>query len=168
MFAATTTTTSLIGHYYFVFAPCKPHTNQQPMKITVTRTTFLEDLTIGKMYINGEYFCDTLEDKDRHLETCGCKEKVYGKTAIPRGTYVAKPYWWGKHQNWYLWLQNVPCFSGILVHGGYNEKDSLGCVLIGTAVANKALTNTAKTGLEFRRLFMAAVNKKEPITIEIK
>ena len=138
------------------------------MKITVTRTTFLEDRTIGKMYINGEYFCDTLEDKDRHLETCGCKEKVYGKTAIPRGTYIAKPYWWQKHQNWYLWLQNVPCFSGILVHGGYNEKDSLGCVLIGTAVANKALTNTAKTGLGFRRLFMAAANKKENITIEIK
>lgn len=120
------------------------------------------------MYINGEYFCDTLEDKDRHLETCGCKEKVYGKTAIPRGTYVAKPYWWGKHQNWYLWLQNVPCFSGILVHGGYNEKDSLGCVLIGTLVANSALTNTKKIGMEFRRLFMAAANKKEPITIEIK
>ena len=138
------------------------------MKITITRTLMLEDRTIGKLYIDGKYFCDTLEDKDRRLEDCGCKEKVYGKTAIPRGTYIAKPYWWQKHQNWYLWLQNVPCFSGILVHGGYNEKDSLGCVLIGTAVANKALTNTKKIGMEFRRLFMAAANKKENITIEIK
>ena len=48
--------------------------------------------TIGKLYLNGKYFCDTLEDTDRGLkDTMPTEEiekiKVYGKTAIPTGTY---------------------------------------------------------------------------------
>ena len=138
------------------------------MKITVIREDFFETRTFGKLYVDGVYFCDTLEDKDRKLEECGCGDKVYSQTAIPRGVYTAKPYWWAKHQNWYLWLQNVPCFSGILVHGGYNEKDSLGCILIGVRVGNAALTNCAKTVGGFRKLIMHANQMNDKITVEVK
>lgn len=48
--------------------------------------------TIGKLYVDGEFFCDTMEDVDRGLtadmtESEIASKKVYGKTAIPRGTY---------------------------------------------------------------------------------
>ena len=49
--------------------------------------------TIGKLYINGAYFCDTIEDKDRGLTQMMPldlikKIKVYKQTAIPTGTYT--------------------------------------------------------------------------------
>lgn len=91
----------------------------------------------GRLYINGEYICDTLEDTDRHLEDylndieTGKKKKVYGKTAIPLGTYPIKYDLWVKHNNYYPWVRNVPFFSGILIHGGVTENHSLGCILVG-------------------------------------
>ena len=42
-----------------------------------------ESYTIGSLYINSTYFCDTLEDRVRNIPTEG---KV-GETAIPRGKY---------------------------------------------------------------------------------
>ena len=56
------------------------------MRIVVKRTFKGKDYTIGKLYINGDYFCDTLEDVVRPIG-----EKVYGKTAIPEGTYTIVP-----------------------------------------------------------------------------
>ena len=60
------------------------------MLIEVKRLYKKTDYTIGKMYIDGEYFCDTLEDTDRGLKQeyslAELKElKEYGKTAIPSG-----------------------------------------------------------------------------------
>ena len=50
------------------------------MYISIIRYMFTEKSTIGSLHINGQYFCDTLEDKVRD-------EKIYGSTAIPQGTY---------------------------------------------------------------------------------
>ena len=41
------------------------------MEIEVRRRYLGSDYTIGSMYINGEYFCDTLEDKVRDLNKDG-------------------------------------------------------------------------------------------------
>jgi len=96
----------------------------------------------GRLYINDEYVCDTLEDTDRHLEDylndieTGKKKKVYGKTAIPLGTYPIKYELWQKHNNYYPWVKNVPFFSGILIHGGVTENHSLGCILVGKRKGN--------------------------------
>ena len=56
-----------------------------------------DSYTIGKLYIDNEYFCDTLEDTVRQLpekckyekakQQCKCEEKVHGETAIPAGCY---------------------------------------------------------------------------------
>ena len=55
------------------------------MELTVKRTQLTDNYTTGHLYINGEYFCDTLEDKVRKLTSI--EGKVYGRTAIPSGTY---------------------------------------------------------------------------------
>ena len=97
-----------------------------------------DDRTFGRLYIGDEEICDTLEDKDRHLEDhlpdieVLRKNKVYAKTAIPRGTYNVELYWWAKHRNWYPWIQNVPGYTGILIHGGSTEEHTSGCILVGT------------------------------------
>src|SRR3712207_8695046 len=62
------------------------------MILNLKRMYYKEDYTIGKLYIDGIYFCDTLEDKDRGLKDndniLSIKaKKVFGKTAIPKGTY---------------------------------------------------------------------------------
>ena len=53
------------------------------MNLTLNRYRFSEKATIGKLEV-GSFFCYTLEDKDRFLET-NPEGKVYGETAIPRG-----------------------------------------------------------------------------------
>lgn len=62
------------------------------MKIVVKRIAKKPEYTIGKLYIDDVYFCDTLEDTDRNLSQTDIlseisAKKVYGKTAIPSGTY---------------------------------------------------------------------------------
>ena len=63
------------------------------MKIVLKRIAKRDSYTIGRLYIDGVKFCDTLEDKDRGLTQSMSVEdikskKVYGKTAIPTGTYT--------------------------------------------------------------------------------
>ena len=62
------------------------------MEILLKRIAKKPNYTIGKLYIDGKYFCDTLEDKDRGLlqsmtENEILKIKVKDQTAIPTGKY---------------------------------------------------------------------------------
>jgi hypothetical protein len=50
------------------------------MKLKLIRKYFRETYTIGELFINDNYFCDTLEDKVRD-------KKIKDVTAIPYGTY---------------------------------------------------------------------------------
>lgn len=62
------------------------------MLLTLRRIARKSEYTIGKLYIDGVYFCDTLEDTDRGLKQSMtekeiAKIKIPSKTAIPTGTY---------------------------------------------------------------------------------
>lgn len=129
------------------------------MNLKVKRIYKGEYYTIGKLYINEQYFCDTIEDKDRQLDNNMPEPliesmKVYGQTAIPTGTYLidmntispkfkdrswAKPYG-GKLPR----LIGVKGFEGILIHVGNTQHDSLGCILIGyNKIKGKVINSTA-------------------------
>ena len=118
---------------------------QVTMKLTLKRIALKDTYTIGRLFVNGEYFCDTLEDKIRDLNKNGKfdngEKKVYGETAIPYGKYKidmntvsprfknrvwAKPYG-GKIPR----LLNVDSFNGVLIHPGTTSKDTSGCLLVG-------------------------------------
>ena len=128
------------------------------MNIILNRIAKKAKYTIGKLYINDQYFCDTLEDTDRGLtqsmteQQIGSK-KVYGETAIPTGTYRIIISYSNKFKKQMPLLLNVPGFAGIRIHSGNTEKDSLGCILVGK---NKAVGKVLET------------NKKETIKITIK
>lgn len=142
------------------------------MNITLNRIAKKAKYTIGKLYINDQYFCDTLEDTDRGLiqsmteQQIGSK-KVYGETAIPTGTYRIIISYSNKFKKQMPLLLNVPGFAGIRIHSGNTEKDSLGCILVGK---NKAVGKVLESRDTYSKLFsiLQESNKKETIKITIK
>lgn len=106
------------------------------MTITVLRKWKKADYTIGKLYADGRYVCDTLEDRDRGLrqdmsESNILKRKVRGKTAIPTGTYEITYSYSPKFKKVMPLVGGVPGFSAIRIHPGNTTADTDGCVLVG-------------------------------------
>lgn len=87
------------------------------MNLLVDRIFLGDSYTIGKLYIDGEYLCDTLEDTVRDLKHDG-SGKVYGETAIPAGVYAVIVNRSPKFRRMLPRLLNVPFFDGILIHAG--------------------------------------------------
>ena len=148
------------------------------MEIRVRRIALKDTYTIGKMYIDGEYFCDVLEDRVRDLEN---QVKVPNKTAIPYGTYEItldvkstkysdiNKYPWAKEYNGYLpRLTNVPLFLGILIHPGNTEHDSSGCLLVGeNKVVGKVINSKATFERLMKEYLLPAKKRDEKINITI-
>ena len=113
--------------------------------------------TIGKLFINDEYFCDTIEDIDRGLKSSMSveyikKKKVYAETAIPTGTYKIEMTYSNKFKRILPLLVDVKGFSGIRIHRGNTEIDSSGCIIVGeNKVKGKVINST--------RYEIALVNK---------
>ena len=149
------------------------------MEILEKRIAKKSKYTIGKMYIDGQYICDTLEDADRGLnQNMSLEEiknkKVYGETAVPTGTYKvdmntvspkfksrtwAKPYG-GKLPRLVL----VPGYDGVLIHPGNKAEDTLGCILVGE---NKAVGQVLNSQVTFKKI-MSILTKGTNITITIE
>ena len=138
------------------------------MEILVKRLYRKSDYTIGKMLINGEYFCDTVEDCDRGLSqnmknsTIEAK-KIYGKTAIPTGRYSVVLSYSNKFKKTLPLLKDVLGFSGIRIHSGNTAEDSLGCIIVGENKIKGGVINSRQT---MERLMYRLRNEKN-IVIEI-
>jgi hypothetical protein len=143
------------------------------MEILVKREYKKKDYTIGKMYINGEYFCDTLEDTDRGLTQvmtlAEIKEvKEYGCTAIPTGKYPIAYTYSPRFKKHLPLLLNVPAFEGVRIHSGNTHKDTEGCILLGVNRAVGKVLDSRKTMDEFLRILKPAIEACENIWITIK
>ena len=106
------------------------------MELTLKRIAKKDTYTIGKLYVDGEYFCDTLEDKDRGLTSDMSLEdikkvKVYGQTAIPSGRYRVTMNMSSRFKKVMPLLLYVPGFDGIRIHSGNTAADTQGCILLG-------------------------------------
>lgn len=141
------------------------------MEIVVVRFHKKEKYTIGKMYINGTYFCDTLEDTDRGLTQemnldIIDKIKVYGKTAIPTGRYRVELTKSKKFGRVLPLLYNVKGFEGIRIHRGNTDEDTLGCILVGQ---NKAVGKVINSAMAEQNLMdrLKEVEKNELIYITV-
>jgi hypothetical protein len=143
------------------------------MEILVEREYKKKDYTIGKMYINGEYFCDTLEDTDRGLTQImtlsEIKEvKEYGRTAIPTGRYQVAYTYSPRFKKHLPLLLNVPAFEGVRIHSGNTHNDTEGCILLGENKAVGKVLNSRKTMDEFLRILKPAIEACENIWITIR
>lgn len=142
------------------------------MKLLLKRIALRETYTIGKLYVDNHLFCDTCEDRVRDIEREG---KVYGKTAIPYGTYkvtlgVQSPKY--SQRAAYDWckgylprLLNVPHFDGILIHAGNTAEDSAGCILVGE---NKVVGKVINSMATLKRLYGILKEAGEDITLTIE
>lgn len=128
------------------------------VELRIKRIARKRDYTIGRLYVNGRYFCDTLEDYDR-LYFGGVKEK--GKTAIPVGRYEVlldseSPRFKDKEPYKSLsggcvpLINNVPGFSGVRIHIGNTAADTDGCPLVGE---NKAVGKVLNSRITYTRLW---------------
>lgn len=126
--------------------------------------------TIGHLYINGEYFSDTLEDVDRGLTNDMTEEeikkiKVYGKTAIPTGRYKVEVTYSPKFKRHLPLLIGVKGFTGIRIHSGNSAEDTLGCLLVGFNKEKGKVLNSRVTSDKLTALLR---NTKEEIYITIE
>lgn len=150
------------------------------MKLQLVRKYRLPQYTIGKLYVDNRYFCDTLEDADRGLtqsmsEAEISAKKVYRQTAIPTGVYkitldVVSPKF--KDRPWATFcngklprLINVKGYDGVLIHVGNSSKDTLGCILVGQ---NKVKGKVINSSIAFQSLYKELLKDKDNLTIEIK
>ena len=153
------------------------------MKLTLKRVAKKAKYTIGKLYINGEYFCDTIEDRDRGLDQSMTeanirKIKVYGETAIPTGkyeilmntisgTFSKKPLYKEFCKGIVPRLKYVKGFSGVLIHSGVDQNSTYGCIIVGQ---NKVVGKVINSWVTYKKLYKvleAAAKKSEHITLEI-
>ncbi len=152
------------------------------MEITVKRVFKGPNYTIGHLYVNGTYECDTLEDPDRGLtDSMTVQEitskKVYGNTAIPTGTYdidmnTISPKF--KDRSWAKFcggklprLVNVKGYSGVLIHVGNKPADTLGCILVGDNKVKGQVINSTSTFQQLYLQMLKAHTRGEKITITI-
>ena len=131
------------------------------MKLVLNRTYLGDSYTIGKLYIDGVYFCDTLEDKVRDLSK---EEKVKHQTAIPKGTYKVIVNQSPRLKRDLPRLLNVPHFDGILIHRGNTADDSSGCILVGENKIIGKVINSTKYEIEL----VKKLKEADDVTIEVK
>lgn len=134
------------------------------MKLRVERLWEKPAYTVGRLFVDGKLFCNTLEDTVRDLSN---EKKVYGKTAIPYGEYKVVYNWSPKFGRNLPRLLNVPAFEGILIHPGNTADDSAGCILVGRNTEVGRLTESRYTSDKLNVLIEDAQRRGESITIEI-
>lgn len=140
------------------------------MKILIERKWRKADYTIGILSVNGVRLCNTLEDAVR-------SEKVYGKTAIPAGTYrvlintVSQKFqdraWAKPYGGLVPRLRNVPDFQGVLIHPGNTAADTDGCILVGDNTIKGQLTNSTNRYYQLMGMLLFAALAGEAIDITI-
>lgn len=153
------------------------------MKLTLNRRFKAPEYTIGDLYIDGQWFCNTLEDTDRDLSqdmllTYIQNKKIKSQTAIPTGTYkvdmdTVSP----KYSNYSKYpyakqfnakmprLLNVKGFEGILIHAGSTQKHTDGCILVGINKVKGQVINSQAT---WKKLMSVLLKDKDNIELTIR
>ncbi|MDR0756590.1 MAG: DUF5675 family protein [Tannerella sp.] len=142
------------------------------MELKLHRRYLGEGYTIGSLYIDGAYFCDTLEDVDRGLTQSMPQEeirrrKIVHETAIPTGTYRVIVNLSPAKRRMLPRLLDVPGFGGILIHRGNTKSDSSGCILVGENKVKGKVINSTQYEKRLVEILTEAQERGEEIKIEI-
>lgn len=134
------------------------------MELKLNRIFLGSSATIGELYIDKKYIADTLEDRVRPEG-----EKVYGKTAIPEGTYEVKLTYSPRFKKILPEILNVPNFSGIRIHSLNKAEESEGCIGVGewNGKDTNWISNSRKAFNKLFAILQEASDRGEKITITI-
>lgn len=137
------------------------------MLIEVRRIYKKQAYTIGKMYLNGAYFCDTLEDPVRDLKKDG-SGKIKGITAIPAGEYTVTVNRSPRFKRMLPYLHGVPFYEGVRIHAGNTAADTEGCILVGKNRAVGKVLDSRKFEEELTGILLNVQAAGDTIKIIIK
>ena len=131
------------------------------MNLYLTRKYLRDGYTIGALFVDGKYLCDTIEDEVR-------EEKIFGVTAIPYGKYTVELSQSPKFKRELPLILDVPNFTGIRIHRGNTAEDSHGCILPGENKIRGGVINSTKYEKILVQVMKLAIKAGQDITIEIK
>ena len=142
------------------------------MELRLERKYRNNNYCIDKLYINGKYFSDVLEDPDRGLtDTMSLEEikkiKIKGNTCIPYGTYNITITYSPRFKKNLPLLNNVKGFDGIRIHSGNKPQDTEGCLLPGFNKVKGQVIDSRVTTDKLIAQIQQALNKGEKVTITI-
>lgn len=131
------------------------------MEILCWRKYRKDAYTIGRLYIDGKFFCNTLEDTDRGLTqwmNVGeiSQKKIAGATAIPTGDYKVTVTYSPKYKRNMPQIMNVKGFAGVRIHSGNTANDTEGCILLGENTKPGKITNSRACCKRFEQMLQAA------------
>ena len=122
-------------------------------RINITRTYRKNSYTIGKLYVNGSYVCNTLE---LHDSTYYGEDFVLGKSAIPVGVYtLATCVWSPKFNDFRPRITDFKYSKNILIHEGNTPRDTEGCILVGNNLITGQVLNSKATLAKLQDLLSA-------------
>jgi hypothetical protein len=143
------------------------------MKIKIARVARKPSYTIGHLFIDRHYFCDTLEPPDRSLTSASTYDdillaKCKGPTAIPQGIYHVTLTKSPKFGCILPLLMAVPGFEGIRIHAGNRPNDTRGCVLVGfNKLKGMVINSTSILRILIDRM-NAAISRGMDVELEIR
>lgn len=130
------------------------------MDLLLNREPSNEECTLGKLYIDGEYFCETLEDPVRD-------RKIATRTAIPAGKYKVVITPSPRFNTPLPLLMRVPGFTGIRIHAGNWAKDTDGCILVGMERQDNRLYMSKMALSKLIIKISRAIDANQPVWITI-
>ncbi len=135
------------------------------MLIIVVREVMKADYTIGSLYANGRWICNTLEP---HCIDWEKEQKVMGKTAIPEGRYQVEVKRSPKFGRKMPYLKDVPHFSDIMIHTGNAPAHTKGCILVGYNTIRGLVLKSHEAMEKVMNAIMYANEKEERIWCEVR
>ena len=138
------------------------------MEIKLVRKKGTAGFTEGRLYIDGEFECFTVEDADRVLENGGIK--IQDKTAIPKGIYPITISMSNHFKKMLLEVQNVKGYLGVRVHSGNSSKDTEGCIIVGSVNDRDDDDWVGGSRVAYERLHAKvkqALSAKHTVTLEV-
>jgi hypothetical protein len=132
------------------------------MTLDLERFRFFENSTIGKLAIDGEFYCYTLENVYRWDGV-----KVQGQNCIPFGKYRVTVTNSQRYERYLPLLIKVPGFNDVRIQRGMFARDSEGNILLGLHWKKDLVAISTPLEIDLT-LRVQKVLDKEPIVINIR
>ena len=136
------------------------------MELLLKRIAKRKNYTIGRLSIDGRFFCNTLEPKWRDYQNG--EQKVEGRSAIPEGRYPVLISYSPQFGMWLPILLWVPMFKGIRIHAGNTVEDTRGCILVGDNLQKGMVLNSRVTLYRLMEKITEVKEKGEGVWITVE